>query len=148
VPVNIHKLGGKSYVAVTDAPVQIEFDPLTLKTIGRKCYLSSIVSPGGIELFSTAHPHLIKDRVHISDAESKDAMKYYSYNYFLEMRPLPIPGVYVYLHYSCFVYINFTSAYLSIILCIFRFECQGFRVQILLISLALMQLASERLSAQ
>ena len=78
VPVNIHKLGGKHWVAITDAPVMLEFDPLSLKTKGRKSYGNSIVSPGGVELFSTAHPHLVTDK----------SGKHFSYNYFLELKPL------------------------------------------------------------
>ena len=78
VPVNVHKLGGKSWVAITDAPVMVEFDPFSLETKGRKSYENSIVSFGGVELFSTAHPHLVKEK----------NGEYFSYNYFLEFRPL------------------------------------------------------------
>ena len=78
VPVNVHNLGGGSWVGVTDAPVMLEFDPVTLRTVGKKTYSNSIVNVGGVELFSTAHPHLRK----------MDDGKLYSFNYFLELRPL------------------------------------------------------------
>jgi len=98
VPVNVHHLAGKAFVAVTDAPVQLEFNPVTLETIGRKNYANSIVSTGGIELFSTAHPHLCKERVSsgkycAGNEQSSFKEEYFSYNYFLEMRPLSLPGL-------------------------------------------------------
>ena len=83
VPVNIHKIGTKGpIVATTDAPIQVAFNPDTLETIGKISYKNSITYPGGIELFSTAHPHYFKSKV---DNDT------WSINYFLEMRPLAIP---------------------------------------------------------
>ena len=52
--------------------------PLSLETKGRKSYGNSIVSMGGVELFSTAHPHLVTGK----------NGEYFSYNYFLELKPL------------------------------------------------------------
>jgi carotenoid cleavage dioxygenase-like enzyme len=92
VPVNIHPVGGKSWVAVTDAPVMIEFDPATLETKGRFTYQNEITSPGGIELFSTAHPHLRKEKRRLSDTEGYE-IKEFTYNYFFELRPIPLPGL-------------------------------------------------------
>jgi carotenoid cleavage dioxygenase-like enzyme len=59
----------------------LEFDPLSLETIGRKSYKNSIASFGGIELFSTAHPHL-----------QFENNEFFTYNYFLEFRPIKLPG--------------------------------------------------------
>ena len=86
VPVNIHQIGGNNgpVVAVTDAPVLLQFDPTTLQTIGKVTYQNSIVQPGGVELFSTAHPQY---------HQSKEDNETYSVNYFLELRPLPIPSL-------------------------------------------------------
>ena len=77
VPVNIHKIGGKKeghFVGTTDAPILVEFDPVTLKTVGRQEYRnagkSSVASFSGAksdacfsgyELFSTAHPKYTHD---------------------------------------------------------------------------------------
>ena len=77
-PVNIHQMGGPGgrLVAVTDAPVAMEFDPATLETIGRVTYKDAITS-GSLaskELFSTAHPHTSREG--------------YTINYFLELDPL------------------------------------------------------------
>lgn len=78
-PVNVHQIGGRSgghIVAVTDAPVLMEFDLDTLQTVGKVKYPNSISSSRtGTEMLSTAHPHSIK---------GDD----YSYNYYLELRPL------------------------------------------------------------
>ncbi len=78
VPVNIHQIGDRSgpWVGVTDAPVQIEFDPTTLATKGKIKSPDGIVSPGGVEIFSTAHPH------------AQDGC---TYNLFTELRPIPLP---------------------------------------------------------
>lgn len=59
VPVNIHSFGNSSgpFCATTDAPILINFDPLTLNTIGRVRFDDSIFPLGVLELFSTAHPH-------------------------------------------------------------------------------------------
>jgi beta,beta-carotene 9',10'-dioxygenase len=80
--VNVNQMGGKGgpWVAVTDAPVLMEFDPVTLETKSKPTYINSITSIGGIEIFSTAHP---KNDVN-SNIEN-------SYNYFLELRPFPVP---------------------------------------------------------
>lgn len=80
VPVNIAQIGmGGPWVGVTDAPVVVEFNPKSLDTaVDPLKFTGSITSPGGIELFSTAHPHLNK----------RDGCLY---NYFLEMRPVPLP---------------------------------------------------------
>lgn len=80
VPVNIHQIGDSTgpWVGVTDAPVMLQFDPLTLDTIGRATPEGSITSFGGVELFSTAHPK--------SNGN-------YSFNYFLELRPVALPGL-------------------------------------------------------
>jgi len=56
-----------------DAPVMLEFDPESLATTGRKTYKNTITSFGGIELFSTAHPHL-----------QFENNEFVTYNYFLE----------------------------------------------------------------
>lgn len=75
VPVNLHQLGGKEgpWVGVTDAPIAVEFDPVTLETKGRREYgpagsakarftgARSDVKLGGYELFSTAHPKTTAD---------------------------------------------------------------------------------------
>ena len=84
VPVNIHQIGGNNgpVVATTDAPVLLQFDPTTLQTRGKVQYKNSIVQPGGVELFSTAHPQYYL---------SKEDNETYTINYFLELRPLPIP---------------------------------------------------------
>lgn len=77
VPVNIHQLGGQGgkWVAVTDAPVALEFNPQTLETVGRIAYRDAVTSSkAGVELFSTAHPHTSADGDTI--------------NYFLELNPL------------------------------------------------------------
>ncbi|EKX35508.1 hypothetical protein GUITHDRAFT_118319 [Guillardia theta CCMP2712] len=59
-PVNVHQLGGQlgPWVAVTDAPLAMEFDRETLETRGRldKRYVNSVCQLGGLLLFSTAHP--------------------------------------------------------------------------------------------
>jgi hypothetical protein len=64
-----------------DAPVMLEFDPESLATTGRKTYKNTITSFGGIELFSTAHPHL-----------QFENNEFVTYNYFLEFRPVKLPG--------------------------------------------------------
>jgi len=78
-PVNIHQIGGPSgpWAAITDAPLAMEFDPQTLETKGRldTSYTNSVVSLGGVELFSTAHP-------------SRCPLTQQTLNYFLELRPL------------------------------------------------------------
>ena len=78
-PVNIHQFGGPSgpWAAITDAPLALEFDPQTLETKGRldTAYTNSVVSLGGFELFSTAHP-------------SRCPLTQQTLNYFLELRPL------------------------------------------------------------
>ena len=63
VPVNVHQLGGKEgiWVGVTDAPVALEFDPISLATKSRVVYPNPITSRGGQELFSTAHPQTDED---------------------------------------------------------------------------------------
>ena len=76
-PVNIHQIGGQGgkWVAITDAPVAVEFDPKTLETIGRIAYSDGITSSkAAVELFSTAHPHT---------RANGDTI-----NYFLELNPL------------------------------------------------------------
>lgn len=80
VPVNVAQIGaGGPWVGVTDAPVVVPFDLKTLETAKDPLKFSgSITSPGGVELFSTAHPHL----------HQRDGCLY---NYFLELRPIPIP---------------------------------------------------------
>ena len=85
VPVNIHQIGGNNgpVVATTDAPVLLQFDPTTLQTLGKVAYQNSIVQPGGVELFSTAHPQYY---------QSKEDNETCTINYFLELRPLPIPS--------------------------------------------------------
>ena len=62
-PVNIHQVGGDGveggqWTAISDAPVAISFDPETLDTKARldTSYPNSIVSAGGVQLFTTAHP--------------------------------------------------------------------------------------------
>lgn len=84
VPVNVHQIGGVTgpWVGLTDAPVMMEFDPVTLETKRKIPYANSIVPFGSLELFSTAHP--------ITRA-SKNG-KIYTYNYILELQPLPLPG--------------------------------------------------------
>ena len=88
-PVNIHRLGGEGgrWVAVTDAPPLIEFDPVTLETRGRiDTTASKIVGATrklgfgvpGFEAFSTAHPQR-----HPTTGETL--------NYFLELRPIGGP---------------------------------------------------------
>jgi carotenoid cleavage dioxygenase-like enzyme len=69
-----------SYFAITDSPVIMEFDVKTLETVGRGYYKdkSRIIRFGGKEMLSTAHPTL-----HPHDGNL--------YNYFLEVRPVPIP---------------------------------------------------------
>jgi len=75
VPVNIHQLGGAGgpWVATTDAPVMVQFNPGDLSTVGRLAFKDSISSAGGVELFSTAHPKTASDGSTL--------------NYFLELRP-------------------------------------------------------------
>lgn len=72
--VNVHELSGIGgpLLAVTDAPFIYEVDKTTLQTKGEFRYPNKIVQSGGIELFSTAHPH---------------ALGGYSYNIFTEIRP-------------------------------------------------------------
>ena len=87
-PVNLHRLGGGDrWVAVTDAPPLIEFDPVTLETIGRVDGTASpIVGKSrklgldvpGFEAFSTAHPQR-----HPTTGETL--------NYHLELRPVGGP---------------------------------------------------------
>ena len=88
-PVNIHRLGGAGgrWVAVTDAPPLIEFDPVTLETRGRIDTTASKVvgatrklgvAVPGFEAFSTAHPQR-----HPTTGETL--------NYFLELRPIGGP---------------------------------------------------------
>lgn len=76
--VNVHKLGGLEkdgpWVATTDSPILMGFDPVTLETEGLVKSPDLIASKGGIPLFSTAHPK---------------AQGGYTYNYFLELRPIP-----------------------------------------------------------
>jgi len=78
-PVNIHQIGGEGgpWAAVTDPPVAMEFDPITLESSGRRLELSynSIVSFGGAEIFSTAHP-------------STCPLTGQTLNYFLEVNPI------------------------------------------------------------
>jgi carotenoid cleavage dioxygenase-like enzyme len=81
VCVNVNQMGenskdGGAWVATTDAPVMMEFDPHTLETKGRVKSPDSIAGLGGAELFSTAHP--------INAGGS-------TYNLFTELRPLPLP---------------------------------------------------------
>lgn len=91
-PVNLHRLGGGDrWVAVTDAPPLIEFDPVTLKTVGR---VEGLATPfvgqttklglrvPGIELFSTAHPQR-----HPTTGETL--------NYHLELRPVGGPVAHI-----------------------------------------------------
>jgi len=75
VPVNVHQLGGAGgpWVATTDAPVMVQFNPVDLATVGRVSFKDSISSTGGMELFSTAHPKTASDGATV--------------NYFLELRP-------------------------------------------------------------
>jgi carotenoid cleavage dioxygenase-like enzyme len=78
VPVNIHQLGGSGgpWVATTDSPVMVQFDPHSLETKGKITYRNRLF-PSSIELFSTAHPH---------------SRKSYTYNYALEIKPhIPSP---------------------------------------------------------
>lgn len=81
VPVNVHQIGDNSgpWVAVTDAPVMLEFDPITLDTKKKVKFSSSILPFGSIELFSTAHPHK-RTSAHGNT---------YTYNYVLEYSPIP-----------------------------------------------------------
>lgn len=91
-PVNIHRLGGSDrWVAVTDAPPLVEFDPSTLETVGRVDGLATPfvgqtrkfgVSIPGTELFSTAHPQR-----HPSTEETL--------NYHLELRPVGGPAAHI-----------------------------------------------------
>ena len=78
VPVNIHQIGDDRgpWVGVTDAPVQLEFDPVTLETKGKVKSPDGVISAGGVEIFSTAHPH---------------TQNGFTYNLFTELRPLPLP---------------------------------------------------------
>jgi len=77
--VNVHKIGGLDasgpWVATTDASVLMEFKPDSLDTVGLIKYPNSIASFGGITQISTAHPH---------------ASNGFTYNYVLELRPLPL----------------------------------------------------------
>eukprot|EP01041_Mallomonas_annulata_P003354 gene3354-6642_t len=88
VPVNVHKLGGKTWVATTDSPILLEFDPITLNTISRKHFKTPIISPGGVEFISCAHPHSYIEKCDITGKE-----QIFTYNIYLEMRPLPLPGL-------------------------------------------------------
>jgi beta,beta-carotene 9',10'-dioxygenase len=91
-PVNLHRLGGGDrWVAVTDAPPLIEFDPKTLETIGRvegraTPFVGQTKKLGfsvpGTELFSTAHPQR-----HPKTGETL--------NYHLELRPAGGPVAHI-----------------------------------------------------
>jgi beta,beta-carotene 9',10'-dioxygenase len=91
-PVNLHNLGGGDrWVAVTDAPPLIEFDPKTLETIGRvdgkaTPFVGTTKKFGlnvpGTELFSTAHPQR-----HPTTGETL--------NYHLELRPVGGPVAHI-----------------------------------------------------
>lgn len=76
---NVHKIGGSNsvgpWVATTDGTILMEFKPDTLDTVGLIKYPKSIASFGGITQISTAHPH---------------ATNGFTYNYVLELRPLPL----------------------------------------------------------
>ena len=48
-------------MAVTDAPVSLEFDPTDLQTVKKIKYPNTITQNGGQELFSTAHPATASD---------------------------------------------------------------------------------------
>ena len=87
-PVNLHRIGGGDrWVAVTDAPPLIEFDPRTLETRGRVDGAATPiigtttkfgVNVPGFEAFSTAHPQR-----HPRTGETL--------NYHLELRPVGGP---------------------------------------------------------
>ena len=91
-PVNLHRLGGGDrWVAVTDAPPLMEFDPSTLETLGRiDSSANAIVGLSrkfgvgvpGFEAFSTAHPQR-----HPTSGETL--------NYHLELRPVGGPVAHI-----------------------------------------------------
>ena len=91
-PVNLHRLGGsKRWMAVTDAPPLIEFDPTTLETVGRvdgsaPPFVGQSTKLGfrvpGTELFSTAHP-----QHHPVTGET--------FNYHLELRAAGGPMIHI-----------------------------------------------------
>eukprot|EP01038_Epipyxis_sp_PR26KG_P006544 gene6544-8991_t len=80
--VNIHQFGGNDgpWIATTDAPVLVEFDPVSLDTVKKIKFPNTIVSPkGGVELFCTAHPH--------TQASKSNPSTVYTYNIFTEFQP-------------------------------------------------------------
>ena len=91
-PMSVHRLGGSErWVAVTDTPPLIEFDPMTLETLGRVDTSATPIvgatkkfglSVPGFEAFSTAHPQR-----HPRTGETL--------NYHLEIRPLGGPVAHI-----------------------------------------------------
>jgi carotenoid cleavage dioxygenase-like enzyme len=79
------------------------FDPRSLETKGRYSFKNAITSLGGIELFSTAHPHLRKEkRTQTRSQDKESALKeggnkkeeeLFTYNYYFELRPIALPGL-------------------------------------------------------
>jgi beta,beta-carotene 9',10'-dioxygenase len=77
--VNVLKLErDDSCYALTDGPKLMKFNSSSLETLGKLTYANGITQFGGIESFSSAHPKKCGN---------------YTYNYFLEHRPLTIPGL-------------------------------------------------------
>ena len=62
--VNIEKIAG-CYVAMTETPLRVEFDPKTLKTLGRFKYDDDITAQ-----LTTAHPHI--------DYKTKEVINFYT----------------------------------------------------------------------
>lgn len=79
--VHSHRVAGTGpVVTTTDAPFLVEIDPVSLATVRVAKYPTPITTSGGLELFSTSHPHA-----------DLDASKQCSYNYFLEAHPVQMP---------------------------------------------------------